>query len=444
MEVVNDSVYTSEGYEYLSPPDIADLENIEAIQATSQWMAHTNAFAAGAISTNANSTIGRGFKLRSTINRDYLGLSEEEAHQKKQEIERLFNMWASSPKTDATGHTNFKQLPMLLYKTSLVTGASIALYPETDDGWLQVKILSSTQINREKGLNGIEFKDGAPVAYHIYKKRKELYEDAKSVKIKMYSGLKRNVVHYFDKKIAGQIDGIPYLSAVFDTLRKIKDYSQAELDAAMLSALFAVGIVKKDAGGVSLKMPDDNTIKLKKGNMFKLPAGYEVSTIDPSHPNSSYPEAMSAFITELCIGLDIPKEVFTKEFKASYSASRGAVIEGRKSFRVSRSGVEIQFLSETYKNFLLWSVLNNYLVLDGFLDDEFARMAWSSADWIGDIDEELDPLKAANAAQKRVDGYFTTGDFESKQMYGLDYDDNIERRNSELSKINTKEIDEQG
>lgn len=67
----------------------------------------------------------------------------------------------------------------------------------------------------------------------------------------------------------------------------------------------------------------------------------------------------------------------------------------------------------------------------GFFDDPAIRQAWSGADWYGDAQGQLDPLKEANAAKVRVEEGFSTREREAAELTGMKYDAIHARRKRE-------------
>ena len=77
--------------------------------------------ATGALKTINTNVIGAGLKLKSSINNEIIGISEEEAENMENKIENEFNLWATD-KIDNLGTMNFYQIQELVFLTVLLNG----------------------------------------------------------------------------------------------------------------------------------------------------------------------------------------------------------------------------------------------------------------------------------------------------------------------------------
>ena len=67
----------------------------------------------------------------------------------------------------------------------------------------------------------------------------------------------------------------------------------------------------------------------------------------------------------------------------------------------------------------------------GYLDDPAIRAAWSNAEWFGDSQGQLDPLKEAQAAQLRVYEGFSTRAREAAELTGMKFEEIVATRRRE-------------
>ena len=109
-----------------------------------------------------------------------------------------------------------------------------------------------------------------------------------------------------------------------------------------------------------------------------------------------------------------------KTFNASYSASRGAILEAVKVFNEWEQFMVSDFCQPVYEAFLYEAVSVGRINAPGFLDDPLIRQAYCSADWIGTEQSELNPVAAANAANIRIESG-TSNEIIETQARGRDY-----------------------
>ena len=129
--------------------------------------------------------------------------------------------------------------------------------------------------------------------------------------------------------------------------------------------------------------------------------------------------------------LEIPYEVLIKNFTSSYSASRGSLLEAWKMFRMRRDWLASTFCQPIYEEWLREAVLKGRVSAPGYLDDPAIRAAWSNAEWFGDSQGQLDPLKEAQAAQLRVYEGFSTREREAAELTGMKFEEIVATRRRE-------------
>lgn len=91
-------------------------------------------------------------------------------------------------------------------------------------------------------------------------------------------------------------------------------------------------------------------------------------------------------------------------------------------FRMRREWLIGNFCQPVYEEWLTEAVLKGRIEAPGFFDDPAIRAAWCGADWYGDAQGQLDPLKEANAAKVRVDEGFSTREREAAELTGMKYE----------------------
>ena len=91
-------------------------------------------------------------------------------------------------------------------------------------------------------------------------------------------------------------------------------------------------------------------------------------------------------------------------------------------FRMRREWLIGNFCQPVYETWLEEAVLKGRVQAPGFFDDPAIRAAWCGADWYGDAQGQLDPLKEANAAKVRVEEGFSTREREAAELTGMKYE----------------------
>ena len=152
---------------------------------------------------------------------------------------------------------------------------------------------------------------------------------------------------------------------------------------------------------------------------------------DPKRPNSSFEAYVTSLSKYIGAALELPYELLLKTFNSSYSASRAALLEAWKTFRMRRDWLVSSFCQPVYEEWLAEAVRKGRVEAPGFFSDPAVRAAWSGAEWAGDAQGQLDPLKEVQAAKERVAAGLSTLTREAAEMTGMRFDRIVETRRRE-------------
>ena len=75
-----------------------------------------------------------------------------------------------------------------------------------------------------------------------------------------------------------------------------------------------------------------------------------------------------------------------------------------------------------YEEWLTEAILKGRIEAPGFFEDPVVRKAWCGAEWFGDNQGQLDPVKEVSAAALRVENGFSTREREAADLTGLKFD----------------------
>lgn len=414
--------------------DADSLRDLRELRARSRDLVRNSPIAGGAIETQVTNVVGSGLRLISRVDADALGLDEDAAEEWQTKTEREFRMWAGSEYADAYGQQNWAELQDLAFRTHLESGDGfVVLASVKRPDWpytLALQIIEADRVSNpgwvadsDKMTAGIERNDRhEAVAIHIANRHPGRYitpTDFKweTVQMRGKSG-RRNVLHLMRKLRPGQTRGIPCLAPIVDQLKQLTRYSQAEVDAAVNSAVFAL-FVKMDPDTFADTFDDQSQKQyidaakswdgtLKSGAAVNLLPGEEVTSPAQNRPNPNFDPFVGAVMRQIGIGLNIPYEVLSKHFQSSYSAARAALLDAWRTFKIRREWLAAKLCQPVYEEWLADAVASGRISAPGFFADPAVRKAWSGAQWSGDGPGAIDPSKEVDAAQKRVDMGLTT------------------------------------
>lgn len=445
-----------------SPQEDID-RNLDTLRQRSRSLMMSAPIAVSAIKTNRTNIVGMGLRLRPTIDREVLGISDEEAKRWEKKTQREFELWAKSKQCDATKVNNFYEMQQIVCMSWLTNGDAVGLIEYCDEERafmpyeLRIHLIESDKVcnpqstgayvnlwetnpdNGNRIYNGVEIDSkGGVVAYHIC----NTYPNSALVTQKKWTRVKAfgdrtgmpNVLMIFESERAEQYRGVPYLAPVIEALKQLTRYSEAEIMAAVINGFFTVFITSEKspsempftgiAGDDEDEYDTDNSYGLGPGMINVLAPGEDIKMADPSHPNSNFDAFTTAYAKYIGAALEIPSELLLKQFGASYSASKAALEEAWKAFKMRRAWLIDDFCKPIYEIWLTEAIAKGRIKAPGFYLDASIREAWCKCAWNGPAQGMLDPLKEIKAAKGRVDLGVSTREIETMEMNGGNFDDN--------------------
>lgn len=440
--------------------------NLELLRERSRDLYMGAPIATGALKTLRTNVVGAGLRLKSQIDYKYLGLTEDGAYELEEQIEREFNLWSESLNCDAQRMNDFYELQQLAFLSQLMNGECFALLPQIkrkDMPYdLRVMLIEADRIcdprikNPDKIIiNGVEVGEfGEVLAYYILNKHplEKCYgkkEEWKKIdKFGKKSG-RANILHMMEIERVGQRRGVPILSPVVECLKQLSRYTEAELMSAVVSGMFTVfienpnetdsrepmlGAMIDDSDSVLDEEEQDINYELAPGAIVELGEGQKANSINPGRPNPEFNDFVTSICRQIGVAIELPYELLIKHFTSSYSASRAALLEAWKMFRMRRTWLAKDFCQPVYEEWLCEAVAKGRINAPGFFTDPMVRKAYSNAQWNGPSQGQIDPLKEVKAAKERVDGGFSTRTKETMELTGEDFSKNVRqlRREREL------------
>lgn len=470
------------GFTAKSTSPLYDIDaNLNTLVSRSRSLYMTTPIATSAIKTTKTNVVGSGLKLKARIDCEVLGITEEQGQEWESKVEREFALWADTKMCDALGVNNFYEMQGLYLLGRLLNGDAFCLRkyenptPYMPYG-LRLQLIESDRVctpnigvavgnspyisygkNQENGneiYSGIEInKDGKVVAYWICNQ----YPQAQSVgdfralewhRVTAYgenTGLP-NIMHMFEAERAEQRRGVPILAPVIETLKQLSRYTEAELMAAVISGMYTV-FIKTDSPTempFGEAMPDqyepvqhnENEYELGNGAINVLGTNESIQIADPKRPATAFNGFVNAMCKQIGSAIGISQELLLKEFNASYSASRAALLEAWKTFRMGRELLANAFCQPSYEMFLTEAVASGRIKAPGFFQDPIIRKAWCGADWNGPAPGMIDPVKEVNAAKMRVENGFSTREEETMGLTGGNFSKNARQLKKENEMLN--------
>lgn len=440
--------------------------------------------ATSAIKTNRTNTIGVGLKLNPKIDRDLIGMSAEDAEAWERNVKAEFDLWAKNKRAcDATGMNDFYAMQQLVLSSWLISGDVFVFrkdYGSTNEMPYSLRLhvveadriatpgTNTFSVNYTEGVNkqngnriydGVEIdKNGLVQAYHVrntypFQMTADTTQWTRVEAAGKKTGLP-NVMHIMNSERPDQYRGVTYLAQVIEPLLQIRRYTESELTAALVESFFTAFIKSEtDASenpfnevgedGEEQASYDPNEYEMGPGQINVMNPGEDVVLADPKRPASGFDGFVKSICTQIGASLEIPRDLLMKEFNASYSASRAALLEAWKSFKMYREWFANDFCNPVYKIWLSEAVARGRIKAPGFFSDPRVKEAWLGCEWVGPSQGQLDPVKEITAEILAVEHGFSTNEDSTVKLNGGDWNANmnkIERENERKEQVLKQEV----
>lgn len=432
------------------------VHDLPALRARSRDLARNAPIGGAALNTLVTNVIGTGLSMQSNPDAKLLGMDEQTANAWKHNVEAEWMLWCDSVDCDASRTNNFYGLQALALRSMLESGDVIAITPaitgRSSPYTLAVQLIEADRLinrNNERDtrskIAGVTLDDnGAPLRYDITRQHPGAVRPSQIEWIEVdawgKNGRRRNVIHLFERRRPGQVRGVPYLAPVIEHLKQLARYSEAELQAAVISAALAI-FVKMDADAFQTLFDGQSADKYIEGasswdggihtdldgpgKAVNLLPGESVEVPNLGRPNANYDPFFLSMLKQIGPVLEIPFEVLIKHFSSSYSASRAALLDFWRFVRVRRDFMATYFCEPIKELWFEEAIASGRIAAPGFFSDPRLRQAWTRVSWVGDSPGSIDPEKEVRAAEKRIQLGISTREKESIAYDGGDWEANV-------------------
>ena len=459
-----------------SPHEDIDFNNY-TLRQRARMLYMAAPIATSAIKTNRTNVVGVGLKLKSRIDREVLGLTPEQAEAWQKMTEREFSLWAENKRAcDATGMNTFYGLQQLALISWLLSGDCIGVLKQYEVDQLlpyalRVHLIESdriatpggcgagTSINYTTGKNpdtgntiydGVEVdSNGMVVAYHIrstypFEVGAPTTKWARVLAYQEHTGLP-NVVHVVECERPDQYRGVSYLAQVIEPLLQLRRYTESELMAAVIESFFTA-FIKTEAptddlpfnqveGDPPGEPKGPNEYSMGPGQINVMEPGEDVTFASPTRPAGGFDAFVTAICSQIGAALEIPADLLLKSFNASYSASRAALLEAWKAFKMRREWLADDFCRPIYEVWMSEAVARGRIYAPGFFTNPAIRAAYLGSEWLGPSQGQLDPTKEITAEILACSEGFSTHEQSTIRLNGGQWDANVEQLLRENEKL---------
>jgi lambda family phage portal protein len=416
--------------------------------------------AGAAILTLRVNTVGNGLIPIPQIDGEYLGMTTTEAATANGLIKNEFNLFADTIECDWNRRNTFYELTDLAFCNMAISGDVLGLLPmKTRRGAVydtKIRMIEADRIanpdpfveseltrdGNAKIYGGVELTDDGEVdAYWIAKNFPGVTGMVGNgngntfTRVPAFGAETGRPVSVLVSEMERpeQRRGVPLMAKCLTELKQlqryiesttiqnvIKSYFTAFVESAMPSSdMFDRLISEEDIEDLIVRNKYD--VRLAPGIINWMRAGDSIK-----FPINAGPEAQfEPYVVALCkfIGacLGIPYEVLLKQFNASYSASRAALLEFWRRVKVLRKLMVNQWCQPIYVVWMMEAIAKGVWKAPGFFEDPRIFQAWTKCAWSGSSPGSIDPLKEILAAEHKVRMGVSTLEMECLEFNGSDW-----------------------
>lgn len=435
---------------YLSSADGEWNTERDAATARIRDLARNDGWLSGSVTRAVDQAIGAEFRCIPMPDWEALDLPFDWAVKWSRSTAAKFRTYCNDPRRfiDAGQRANLAGLLGQGYRHDYMDGEALAIaHWMTHPGRTYATSIQLIDPDRLSNPNmepdtatlrgGVEINSyGAPMAYHIRRAHPgdwmnhgaDQYRWDRVTRYVPGNPNRLRVIHHFDpsRARAGQTRGKSLLVPVVKALRMGQRYSEIEMQAALVNAMFAVflqspfdhsllaGALQPQAldGYQDLRRAyhEKRHITADGVNVIPLFPGEVMQTLKAEHPNSQFPEFMMAVLRHIAAATGQSYEQLAQDWSSTnYSSARAALNEAWKFLIARRGAFSWGFATPIY---LLW--------LEEAVEREEVEMpagapafwdmpaAWGRCRWIGPGRGWIDQFKEAQASRERMDGMLST------------------------------------
>jgi capsid protein len=451
---------------------------------------HDSPQARAIVDRYADTVADTGLILELNPRPEILGISPEAAKKWARNVEARFDLWARSKKQHRSETLTWYQ-SQRLYQIFQHRDNDIfvRLFYSSDKSLqnsLQWEFIDPKQIMGfgYTGTGGHYLSDiydgierdgrGREKAYVVYIRKEDGTYDTVKISRKGEKSGRLHMLHGFNPEYAGQRRGYSRIGFAIQGFENLTDFKSAHIKKAIAqSSIIAMmenkeldpsnvfeSILTKHGQGPAANQFGSNpepssdaenvtTEALARPECYQIPeATVDVpgstiilnarrgDTLKPfaqNAPADSFDKFVDAFMYYLSAAAGIPLEVVLMRFNANYSASRGTLILFWRTVMMWRDEWAADCGNPTVEMWAAEEIAAGRIQAPGF-SDPVLRAAWLRCNWRGSPIPDIDPSRTAKARRENLSMGLSTGERESRNLNGSDFESNKAQLEHEYGK----------
>lgn len=247
---------------------------------------------------------------------------------------------------------------------------------------------------------GIEYDEwDGEVAFHLTKMDNKAQSWKKAETFRVDAD---DMLNLFLVKRVTQSQGFSWLAPVLLRLRHLSEYEKSEVIAAREGAN-KIGFFEQ-TGEQQYTGDEDLSGNIvapsAPGEWESLPYGVKANLIDPSHPNSNYPDFRKAILRGVCAGVMMNYNTIARDLEGvSFSSIRQGVLSERDSYKILHAWFIDDHVAPVFNRWLRMALMSGEL--EGLTMRDYDRLC--HAEFSGRTWDWVDPVKDIEAIEREIE-----------------------------------------
>lgn len=429
--------------------------------------------------------IGGGLKPQSEPQKKILKANKIDLDIKSftEDVETRFAAFCKSKRSDYSNNTNLNELEAEGHKNTLV-GGDVLVILRYIDKCVKVELIDGDRLysplfgsewypqslpDGHKIINGVEVDERKQhIAYYVRKPGVILNLERIPARGAKSGMLMAYLVYGFTYRI-DNYRGLPLLSVVMETTKKLERYKEATVGSAEERQKIAFFIEHQefsdgdnpllketakawDFNRVNMQIPQDdfghamaNKIAVTTNKQaFNLGPGQQIKSV-VSKNELSFGEFYNTNMDAICSAVEIPPNVALSKYDANFSASRAALKDWEHTLNVKRKKFGFHFMQPIFDLWLHMEILSGRINAPGYLDAYVKNNyevleAYRHIRFTGAAVPHIDPVKEVEAERAKLGpnlahAPLTTIEASTEILNGGDASHNFEQASDELKEL---------
>lgn len=433
----------------------------DTAQNISMGLYHETTIGQAIINRLTQKVVGSGLTPMASPEVDFLGWSKETADKFQKQAEAYYRLVTGNHDFDYYKHNNLKQLQSQALKIILNSGDVLLHrgYRNNSEGKPApyVQLINGRSVRNpnyqqdtKKLVGGVRLEDDLEQGYYIMV-TDDMRADSTEFKYVSKYNPKTQKEDYIMIQLAspeaGMVRGIPFLTAVKDSLLQCNKLTELHLSKAIIQTIFTVFIERDrepSPGEESFKdkirlgvaeeespeqpaEPNDADYKLGSGAIIEGNPGEKMVPIETKLNAEEFSKALEIILKLICAACGLSYEELLCEFKSSYSASRATINESEKGYKTLREELCDQLMKPIYEQVIEFGIIEGKIEAPGFWDSELNRRAVLAVSWVGVTPTQVDPTKEIKALKEALSAGVVSREYICRVLYNMDFNEIAER-----------------